>query len=256
MHRGHQGDPDSPGWIEIIDVRLTDGTPLELTRSRMARSPTPSCLCPSRPASQWRSHWTFGAQLGRVFARTGYTGDFFMVGQWFPKLGVWENGDWNAYPFHANAEFYADFGTYDVTITLPAEHITGGTGLPVSRVINDDDTQTIHYHAEDVIDFAWAASPSFREATRQVEGVEILYLYLPEHDWSVERALDAAEAAVSHYSRWYGPYPYARLSIVDVPDDRQGAGGMEYPTLVTAGTMSLLGLGQGLVRSGEQSASL
>ena len=65
----------------------------------------------------------FRAQLPRVFARTGYAGDFLMVGQWFPKLGVWQDGAWNAYPFHANAEFYADFGTYDVAITLPAGHV-------------------------------------------------------------------------------------------------------------------------------------
>ena len=29
-------------------------------------------------------------KLPKVFARTGYAGDFFLVGQWFPKLGVYE----------------------------------------------------------------------------------------------------------------------------------------------------------------------
>jgi aminopeptidase N len=172
-----------------------------------------------------------------------------MVGQWFPKLGVWQDGAWNAYPFHANAEFYADFGTYDVTITLPAGYVTGGTGLPVSTTDNGDGTQTVRYHAEDVIDFVWTASPRFQQAVRRVEGVEILYLYLPEHEWTVDRVLDAAGAAVSHYGRWYGPYPYSRLTVVDVPDDGQAAGGMEYPTLVTIGTMSMLGV-EGLVSRG------
>jgi aminopeptidase N len=172
-----------------------------------------------------------------------------MVGQWFPKLGVWQDGTWNAYPFHANAEFFADFGTYDVTLTLPAGYVTGATGLPVSTTDNGDGTRTVRYHAGDVIDFAWTASPDFQEALRQVDGVQVLYLYLPDHTWTVERLLDAAEAALSHYGRWYGPYPYERLTIVDVPDDGQGAGGMEYPTLITAGTMSLLGIG-GLERTG------
>jgi aminopeptidase N len=137
-----------------------------------------------------------------------------------------------------------------VTITLPTDYVTGGTGLPVSTVDNGDGTQTVHYHAEDVIDFVWTASPDFLQATRQVDGVEILYLYLPEHAWTVGRMLDAVEAAVSHYSRWYGPYAYARLTVVDVPDDGQGAGGMEYPTLVAAGTMSVLGMGPGASRGG------
>jgi len=270
MHRGHGWDPEHPGWIRVTDIRLADGTPLaleEIEDGTLARAGLPT---PVAPGETVQVELDFQAQLPRVFARTGYAGDFFMVGQWFPKLGVWEDGGWNGHPFHANAEFYADFGTYDVTITLPAGYVTGGTGFPVSIVENDNSTQTVHYHAEDVIDFAWTASPYFQEATRQVElaplfpplrgepegggrageGVEILYLYLPEHEWTVERVLDAAEATMQYYSRWYGPYPYGRITIVDVPDDAPGAGGMEYPTLIMAGTMSMIGLGPGLTQVG------
>ena len=254
---GSEWDPEHPGWIQVTDIRLADGTPLvlgEIEDGTLARAGLPA---PIAPGETVEVELDFRAQLPRVFARTGYADDFFMIGQWFPKLGVWQDGGWNAYPFHAHTEFYADFGTYDVTITLPAGYVTGGTGLSVSTVDNGDGTQSVHYHAEDVIDFVWTASPRFREATRQVdgevgEGVEILYLYLPEHEWSVERALDASEAAVSYYSRWYGPYPYARLTVVDVPDDALGAGGMEYPTLVAAGTQSMLGLGPGLNRVGVE----
>ena len=119
-----------------------------------------------------------------------------------PQAGACrQDGAWNAYPFHANAEFYADFGDYDVTLTLPGEYGTGATGLPVSQTDNDNGTQTVRYHAEGVIDFAWTASPDFRQATRQAGDIEIVYLYLPEHNWTVDRALDAAEAAVTHYGR-------------------------------------------------------
>ncbi len=249
-HRGYGWDSDHPGWIEVTGIRLADGTPLaleEIEDGTLAHADLPA---PVAPGETVEIALDFAAQLPRVFARTGYVDDFFMVGQWFPKLGVWQDGAWNAYPFYPNAEFYADFGTYDVAITLPSEYVTGGTGLLTSTADNGDGTQTVRYHAEDVIDFSWTASPHFQQATRQVDGVEIAYLYLPEHEWTVERALDAAEAAVSHYGRWYGPYPYARLTVVDVPDDGEGAGGMEYPTLITAGTMSMLGVGPGLVQSG------
>ena len=234
---GHGWGPGRTAWITVTDVRLTNGTPLtleEVEDGTLARAELPTPVAPGETVAV---EMDFEAQLPQVFTRTGYAGDFFMLGQWFPKLGVWQDGAWNAYAFHANAEFYADFGTYDVTITLPSSYVTGGTGLPVSKVDHGDGTQTVHYHAEDVIDFAWTASPHFQEATRQVDGVEILYLYLPEHAWTVERVLDAAEAAVDHYGRWYGPYPYTRLTVVDVPNGGQGAGGMEYPTLVTAGTL-------------------
>jgi aminopeptidase N len=250
-HRGYGWDPEHPGWIEVTDIRLADDTPLTLEKiedGTLARAELPAPIAPGETAEV---DVDFEAQLPRVFARTGYVDDFFMVGQWFPKLGVWQDGEWNAHVFHANAEFYADFGTYDVAITLPTEYRTGGTGLPISTMDNGDATQTVHYRAEDVIDFAWTASPHFREATRQIDGVELLYLYLPEHEWSVERALNAAEAAMRNYSDWYGPYPYECLTIVDVPDDGDGAGGMEYPTLVTAGTMSMFG-GRGLGRSGME----
>jgi hypothetical protein len=249
-HRGNCWDPQSPGWVRVSAIRLADGTPLaleELDDGTLARAALPAPLAPGETLTL---ELDFEALLPRVFARTGFAGDFFMVGQWFPKLGVWQNGAWNAYPFHANAEFYADFGHYDVTITLPAGYVTGATGVPVSTLDNGDGSQTVRYRAENVIDFAWTACPRFREATRDVAGVEVRFLYLPEHRWMRERALDAAEAAVTWYSAWYGRYPYPRLTLVDVPDDGRGAGGMEYPMLVTAGPISVLGAGTGLMQSG------
>jgi Peptidase family M1 domain len=236
-HRGFEFNTDHPGWIKVANISLGDGTPLtlnEIEDGTLAQALLPT---PLAPGQSLELNLDFQAQLPQVFARTGYAGDFFMVGQWFPKLGVWQAAGWNAYPFHANSEFYADFGTYDVAITLPIAYVTGGTGLPVDTADNGNGTQTVRYHAESVIDFAWTASPHFKTATRQVNNVEVLYLYLPEHASTVERMLSAADFAVSHFGEWYGPYPYPRLTLVDVPDDGSGAGGMEYPTLVTVGTL-------------------
>src|SRR5438132_1048810 len=64
----------------------------------------------------------FRAKLPRIFARTGFVRDYFLVGQWFPKIGVYEAtgvrqraaGGWNCHAFHANSEFYADYGSWDV----------------------------------------------------------------------------------------------------------------------------------------------
>ncbi len=255
-HRGQPWSPGAAGWIEVTAIRLAGGPALELVEvedGTLARAALPE---PVAPGEAVEIELEFLAQLPQVFARTGYAGDFFMVGQWFPKLGVWQDGAWNAYPFHANAEFYADFGRYDVAITLPAGYLTGATGLPVEEVDHGDGTQTVAYHAAGVIDFAWTASPDFRQESRSVQGVELLYLYLPEHEWTVDRALDAAAAALEHFGRWFGPYPYPRLTVVDVPDDAQGAGGMEYPMLVTAGTMNLLGLSLEQTRDVDRSLEM
>lgn len=255
-HRGQAWSPEAAGWIEVTALRLAGGQPLALETledGTLARAALPA---PVAPGESVELEVEFQAQLPRVFARTGYAGDFLMVGQWFPKLGVWEDGAWNAYPFHANAEFYADFGTYDVAITLPAGYVTGATGLPAGEADNGDGTRTVAYHAEGVIDFAWTASPDLAQESRSVDGVEVVYLYLPEHAWTVDRALDATEAALTNFGQWYGPYPYPRLTVVDVPDDGQGAGGMEYPMLITAGPMSALGISLDVARGADRSLEL
>ncbi|MFZ6031258.1 MAG: M1 family metallopeptidase [Chloroflexota bacterium] len=241
-HRGFAWDPEHPGSLEITGIHLPDGTPLvlePLEDGTLARAGLPQAVA---PGGELALTVDFEARLPKVFARTGFYEDFFMVGQWFPKLGVWQDAGWNAYPFHANAEFFADFGSYRVAITLPESYVTGGTGLPAGTLAQGNGQKTEIYQAHGVIDFAWTASPHFKQASRDVNGVQVLYLYLPEHEHTVKRALDAATKAVQHFGEWYGPYPYARLTVVDVPDGAGGAGGMEYPTLISAGAIDPTGL--------------
>ncbi len=75
----------------------------------------------------------FKATFPEVIARTGYKRTFLLAGQWFPKVGVWWNGSWNCHQFHAMTEFFADFGTYDVKVTLPKDYVIGSTGVQVER---------------------------------------------------------------------------------------------------------------------------
>ena len=242
-HRGFSLSAEYPGSIKITNIQLADGTQLSLELiedETLARAQLPT---PIAPDETFTLDIEFKAQLPQVFARTGFYEDFFMVGQWFPKLGVWQEDGWNAYPFHANSEFFADFGNYDVRITLPEEYVTAATGLPVSTEANGDGTQTVQYQAKGVIDFAWSASPNFKQVTRNVDGIELVYVYLPEHEFTVDRVLYAAEASITNFGDWYGSYPYPHLTIVDVPDGAGGAGGMEYPMLIAAGLEDFTGLG-------------
>jgi hypothetical protein len=262
QHRGYAFDPKENGWIEVRGLRLANGTPLELVPledGTLARAALPQ---PVAPGETVQFALEFTSKLPRVFARTGWAPDakgdpFFMVGQWFPKLGVWTEQGWNAHPFHLNAEFFADFGAYNVQIRLPKGWNHAATGLPAGTVDNGDGTQTVTYQAQNVIEFAWTASPNLREALRKVGPVEIRYVYLPEHNWTVTRVLDATQKALVDFGQWFGAYPYPRLTVVDVPDAGNGAGGMEYPTLVTAGAMELTGGGPGIAEAGlERSLEL
>lgn len=238
--RGYAFNPQSAGWIEVTELSLVEGAPLKL---QLLEDGTLASARLPEPVASGESvsiHMRFRAQLPEIFARTGWVLDargdpFFLVGQWFPKLGVWSDEGWIADVFHGNAEFFADFGRYHVELTLPEDYVHGGTGLVTEMRQNADGTQTVVYEVAGVIDFVWAASPNFKEARRQVGEVELVYLYLPDHVWSVERILDDAQSALEVFSEWFGAYPYTRLTISDVPEEGSGAGGMEYPTFITVG---------------------
>lgn len=189
----------------------------------------------------------FQVALPQIFARMGQSGRFVMAGQWFPKISVYEPAGtrgvkeegWNLHQYHGNSEFYSDFGIYSVAISVPADYTVAATGFAVKNPKTSGGRKVYQFYADDVHDFAWAASPDFvcaEEAfsSPEVPGVKIKLYLDPLHQDLKERYFQAAEAALSAFSKWYGPYPYTTLSIVVPPLSGNGAGGMEYPTLITA----------------------
>ena len=250
------GDRPADDWsfIDVTAIRLLagGGTPLtDLTGSaafiapddgnRKDRTvlsvPLPRPVPPGATATVELA-WT--ARVPRTFARTGAVGDYFFIAQWFPKLGVLEDDGWSTHQFHAGTEFYADFGVYDVRITVPRAWIVGATGRERERIDNPRGTTTHRYVQEDVHDFAWTTSPDYLERTARFEHprlppVDLRLLLQPEHAGQAERHFEATRATLRLYGEWYGAYPYDHLTIVD-PAWQSSAGGMEYPTLFTAGS--------------------
>jgi len=195
---------------------------------------------PIPPGAEVEFKISFEDQMPQVVARTGYLRDFFMVGQWFPKVGVWWKNAWNCHQFHQNTEFFADFGTFDVKLTLPQNEIVGAGGDLVSSINNSDGTKTLAYHSEDVHDFSWSASPSFTDVEDSWTGsagtVKIHLLMSPGNMSTAPRYMQALKGTLGLYDQWIGPYPYDRITVVDPPHGGVQAGGMEYPTLITADT--------------------
>jgi hypothetical protein len=229
--------PEYVGDITVQSLALADGTDLlasaTLTDTLM-RVPLSQPLAPGQ-ALKLDVSWV--SKLPHVFARTGYGGrdnTFFMVGQWYPKMAVYDRGRWDTEPWHSNAEFFNDFGSYDVSVNVPLDYAVAGAGVPAGAVTNSDGTQTLRFTVEDVTDFAFAASPDFQTRLVTANGVDIALYYLPEHAAAAEAYLDVAVESLQLFSAWYGAYPHPRLTIVDVPNDAAAAGGMEYPTLVTS----------------------
>jgi hypothetical protein len=275
---------DGWGWIDVTSIAIAGGPDLkgasrfEAPDDGNADDQTVMKVtlpAPVGPGASITLDIGFAAQLPRVFARTGYHDDFFMVGQWFPKIGVYEpagmrgraTGGWNCHQFHANSEFYADYGRYEVEMTLPRGFVLGATGERKARRENADGTVTYVHQQDNVHDFAWTASPHYveqvetfsaeRDVTREeyarvaalvdrsldevkLSDVQITLLLQPPHRPQAARYFESAKLAIKWFGLWYGRYPYRTLTVVDPAPGAGGAGGMEYPTLITGGTSFLL----------------
>ena len=192
---------------------------------------------PVAPGQDVQFKIKFKATFPEVIARTGYKRTFLLAGQWFPKVGVWWHGQWNCHQFHAMTEFFADFGTFDVNITLPKNYVIGATGVQVSDADNGNGTKTVAFHAEDVHDFAWTADPNFKVVEDRFDGsvgpVRIRLLTYDSHERSWQPYITCVKESMKRFDEWYGPYPYAQLTVVDPPHGGGEAGGMEYPTFIT-----------------------
>ena len=178
----------------------------------------------------------FRTKFPETQARSGWKRDFLLGGQWFPKVGVWWQGAWNCHQYHNTTEFFADFGVYDVKLTVPQYEVIGASGVETGSVNNSDGTKTVTYHGDDIHDFAWTVSPRYkvRESTYQAQmgPIKLRFLMQPAHWSQAERHELITRETLDHFEKWYGPYPYKTLTVAD-PEPDSAAGGMEYPTFIT-----------------------
>ena len=189
----------------------------------------------------------FHSQLPRVVERTGWFGDFNLVGQWFPKIGVLElPGErgataprWNVHEFHFNSEFYADFGLYDVRLTVPDGYTVGAVGKQQGAPQQANGKTTYHFVQGDVHDFAWVAAKGYKTLDGSWQGpgspdVAVRVIYPAEYVASAAPSLRATTDSLTYFSQTLGAYPYQTVTVVIPPYNASEAGGMEYPTFFTA----------------------
>ncbi len=281
---------DEWGWQQVTGVRCGEADLMPSFRYRQPDGGPDSdrsvfSVVPPRPVGPGESvevevDWT--ARFPRVRRRTGQKGDFLFAAHWFPKLGVLEEGrGWNCHEFHANTEFYSDYGWYDVTLDLPVRYDRKvfGSGLQVGPSSVEGARAITRFAAPSLQDrvrvdttgklplvhgFTWTADPRYKlrrgtfnydlwrsrfdgevklaqaafgpEENLRLRTVEVSVLIHPEHEEQWERHLEATCAALFFYGLWFGEYPYEHITVVDPAWGAGAAGGMEYPTLFTAGT--------------------
>lgn len=271
------------GWVDVTHIALADGTDLTPTIQFMAgdQPPHPNDQTvmrvmlprPLEPGETVQLLLDFKAKIPRTNARAGYYHNSYFFGQWFPKPGVYEEGKgWNCHQYHQNSEFYADFTDFTVHMTVPGGFILGASGKEIARKENKEKGTVTYTHRQTrVHDFAWTVDPDYIKLQRdfvadkevsadeylalarrlqlpveqmKLNDVKMILLLNPEHKDQADRHFKALSMAIKYYGLWYGPYPYETMTLLD-PPFRNDCGGMEYPTLITAGSNIFLTEGPG-----------
>lgn len=237
-------DPSAWGYCRLLSVRMEG----QVLQGHFGEDETVYWLKLPRavaPGETIRVDIAWENRYPRVYARSGWGGDFLMSGQWYPKVGVYQGDRWNCHAYHANTEFFSDFGVYDVALSLPNALGLAHTGTQTNFVteVEKDPKRPLNViwrlHAEDVHDFAWAVRPdaNWRMPERfEYRGVQIFYYRSGRDLANFQRQRRAVENALRWSDEWFFKYPYPTLTVIDTPKAASGADGMEYPTLITAGS--------------------
>jgi len=203
----------------IADERITiDGT--------LAYIDLPQALPPAR---ELQFEMEFSLEIPKTISRFGHDGrGDYLFAHWYPAVAGYQNGELIDAEYHANSEFFSNFGFYDVTMKLPANMIVGSTGQ-LSLAESSDTLAVWNARADSVIDFAFACGENFKRFESDTLGVKIHYL-LTENGSEQLTALDE----ITRYSLGYCgdvlfDYPYSDFTVVEF---RSGSAGMELPGMI------------------------
>ena len=189
----------------------------------------------------------------------------FTMTQWYPRLCVYSDFQgWQNHQFTGRGEFALTFGNFHVQMTVPADHVIGGTGecinyaavlspkqlgrynqaktskVPVQMVTLDEAKyaethpstakKTWVFQANNVRDFAWGSSRKFiwDGMGANVGGKNVMCMsYYGKEAYGLYSKFSTRLVAhtVKTYSSFTFPYPYPVAQSVEA------ANGMEYPMI-------------------------
>ncbi|HET9982229.1 MAG TPA: M1 family aminopeptidase [Longimicrobiales bacterium] len=193
--------------------------------------------------------------------RMAREGKLYEIAQWYPRMAVYDDvNGWNTDPYLGQGEFYLEYGDYDVSLTVPAGYVVAATGTlqnaeqvltaaqrqrlaqaagsakqvaiiapgEVGKAMpKKAGTQTWHFTASGVHDFAWAGSPDFLWDAMSQGGVVCHAFYQPNASASWRRGADSTCFSIDEFSNRWFKYPWPQATSVAGP-----VGGMEYPMFV------------------------
>jgi hypothetical protein len=221
---------------------------------------------PLLPGASIKIASPFRVQIPKSVSRLGHVGESYQLTQWYPKPAVYDRDGWHPMPYLDQGEFYSEFGSFDVKITVPKNYVVAATGelqspeekafiedrIKLSETLNFDQLsltdhpfppsdslfKTLHFRAENVHDFACFADKRFhvlKDKAKLPSGKEIdVFCYFTNEEANLwKRGPKFTARAVEFYSETIGEYPYPHATAVQ---SALGAGGgMEYPMITVIG---------------------
>ncbi len=201
------------------------------------------------------------------YSRLGHIGESYFISQWYPKPAVYDKTGWHPIPYLDQGEFYSEFGSFEVEITVPENYVVASTGIlqepseiewlrknaDATAAMNDFSTdntipksstqfKTITFKQDSIHDFAWFADKRFHVLNGQVampkskKYVETWVYFTNDKPLLWNKSINYVNDAVLFYSNEVGEYPYAHYSVVD--GTISAGSGMEYPMITIIGDMS------------------
>ncbi|MBA3705781.1 MAG: M1 family peptidase, partial [Bacteroidetes bacterium] len=175
------------------------------------------------------------------FSRLGHIGQSYQITQWYPKPAVYDNNGWNYMPYLNQGEFYSEFGSFDVSITLPKNYVLGATGdmidgekelewlnqkvketeaitsynpKDLAFPASDTETKTLRFKQSKVHDFAWFCDKRFHVLKGELETphtkhkVTTWTMFTNAEGELWKNSIQYMNDALYYYSQWNGDYPY------------------------------------------------
>ncbi len=240
--------PDAEkGWLDLAGMHVGSDTVSVTVDGTIAHMKLPHPLAPN---DSMTLSFTFDGKVRKRVDRSGYSGSHYDMAQWYPKVVVYDEKGFHPDQFETG-EFYGEFGTFDVTIELPDHYVVVGTGtvqsgdpgwdynpphkLDAPKHKPTGKTKAVHFHAENVHDFAWCADPTYVVQDTTWNGIKVYSAYRRRSasTWE-DSTLAHAVRALTWLDRIVGKYPYPQCTVAEM----LRGGGMEYPMFVMDGRAS------------------
>lgn len=266
-------EPEERGYIDSLDFKVNGKS------IKVEYDPVHIDICKLILNEPMRSHDTiiistpFHVKLPDAkFSRLGHTNQAYYITQWYPKPAVYDNTGWHQMPYLNQGEFYSEFGSFDVSVTLPQNYLLAATGdridafeeeewlnmkvaeteelLQTGRLINKTaafpqsapDTKTVRFMQSNVHDFAWFADKRFHVLRNKIKlpasgrMVDTWVFFTDTEAELWKKSLEYVGDATLFYSYFIGDYPYNHVTAID--GVIAAGGGMEYPNITIIGSGS------------------